>query len=70
MPMVNPNPTQSSLSIGTCISSSRAMVEVLPPSPSRSTWFTQDDVNTLKEDGINVARIPVSAIASPIGSYG
>lgn len=29
---------------------------------SRSTWFTQDEVNTLKADGINTVRIPVSGV--------
>lgn len=66
MPMGNLNPTRSLLSTGAYIS---AMGEILPTS-FRSTWFTQDDINTLIEDGINTVRIPVSAIASSTGRCG
>ena len=35
---------------------------------SRSTWFTQDEVNTLKADGINTVRIPVSGILTEMNA--
>ncbi|EPT01117.1 hypothetical protein FOMPIDRAFT_70674 [Fomitopsis schrenkii] len=50
----------------TCVMTEWAYVNAYGQSKSNaefaehwSTWFTQDDVNTLKEDGINVARIPL-----------
>ena len=63
MHMAKPSPMPSSLNTGVCVLESDAG-ETLRSLPCRSTWFTQDEVNTLKEDGINAVRIPVSDILS------
>ena len=59
--MVKPSLMPSSPSTGECIYTNY-VVGPLHWLNIRSSWFTQDEVNTLKEDGINAVRIPVSVI--------
>jgi aryl-phospho-beta-D-glucosidase BglC (GH1 family) len=52
----------------TCIASEFALAAAYPDDVDErfavhwSTWFTQDDVNNLKDAGINTVRLPVNML--------